>query len=107
MSISPLFVFDAKSKIDEIFMKGCEEIAVNSQDQIISTDLSSNQVNIFNADGTLVRSFNSCYISGIAIDFQDNIIVTDQFNHRIQVFDVNGKVVKMFGSVGTRERQFK
>ena len=84
-------------------------VAVSDGDEIVVADQSNHRVQVFDSNGTFLRSFgrkgenggefNCPY--GIAIDKDRNIFVADSNNHRIQIFSWEGRHLGSFGGQGS------
>ncbi len=69
-------------------------VAVDEQGYIFVADSGNNRIQIFNPDGTYLRSFGKWGsggaefkgLEGIAVNGNGNILVADRENHRVQVF---------------------
>ena len=87
-------------------------VAVNQRDEIAVTDRKNHRVQIFDCDGTFVRSFGCMgdqegefnEPTGIAFH-NDNIAVVDRNNHRVQVFSAQGEFLYQFGGKGNLNHQ--
>jgi len=87
-------------------------VAVNDRDEIAVTDAYNHRVQVFNSDGTYLRSFGRKgekpgefnFPLGITFDKNGNIIVVD--NHRVQLFSEQGECLSHFGGRGTLDHQF-
>ena len=82
-------------------------VAVNERDEIAVTDRGNHRVQIFDSEGTFLRSFGRKGDKGGEFDepcgiafHNDNIIVVDRNNHRVQVFSTQGKFLYQFGGNG-------
>ena len=80
-------------------------IAVNERNEIAVTDRGNNRIQVFNSNGTHLRSFGRKgdqqgelnRPTGIAFH-KDNIVVVDNGNHRVQLFSGQGEYLGQFGS---------
>ena len=89
-------------------------VAVNTKDEIAVTDFDCNRVQIFNSDGTYLRSFGRFGTNkgeflrptGIAFSKNGCILVADNNNNRIQTFTEMGEFVGSFGGKGSMDNQF-
>ena len=69
-------------------------VAVDDQGYIFVADSGNNRIQIFNPDGTFLRSFGRWGagsgefkgLEGIAVNANGNILVADRENHRVQMF---------------------
>ncbi len=67
---------------------------MDEQGYIFVADSGNNRIQIFNPDGTYLRSFGKWGsgatefkgLEGIAVNANGNIMVADRENHRVQVF---------------------
>ena len=89
-------------------------VAVNTKDEIAVTDFDCNRVQIFNSDGTYLRSFGRFGTNkgeflrptGIAFSKNGCIFVADNNNNnRIQTFTEMGEFVGSFGGKGSMDNQ--
>lgn len=80
------------------------DIALDSQNNIYVTDVTSSFVQKFDSNGTFLKKWGGLGISndqfisshGIAIDDNDIVYVSDHGNNRIQVFDSDGNWLNSF-----------
>lgn len=69
-------------------------VAVDDQGYIFVADSGNNRIQIFNPDGSFLKTFGSWGsgdsefkgLEGVAIMSNGNILVCDRENHRVQVF---------------------
>ena len=87
-------------------------VAVNERNKIAVTDRGNHRVQIFDSEGTLLRSFGRKGDQGGEFDepcgiafHNDNIVVVDRNNHRVQVFSTQGKFLFQFGGKGNLDHQ--
>ena len=87
-------------------------VAVNERDEIAATDRGNHRVQIFDSDGTFLRSFGRKgdkegeLNEPCGIAFHDgNIVVSDRNNHRVQVFSAQGEFLFQFGGEGNLDHQ--
>ena len=88
-------------------------VAVNERNEIAVTEIGNNRVQLFNSDGTYLRSFGTKgdkngefnFPCGIGFDKNDNIIVADDNNHRVQCFSEQGEHLNTFSSPGKLDHQ--
>ena len=85
--------------------------------QIAVSDTSNNRIQIFNIDGTSLKTFGSHnnwksnrqgefnFPTGIVYHDNGNITVTDTYNHRVQTFSGDGKYLCHFGEEGSLDHQ--
>ena len=87
-------------------------VAVNEHDEIAVTDRKNHRVQIFDAAGSLLRSFGCkgdqegefnepCGI----VFYNDEIVVVDCNNHRVQVLSAQGEFLYQFGAEGNLDHQ--
>ena len=88
-------------------------VAVNDTDEIMVADGSNDRVQVFDSNGTFLRSFGhrgenagefKCPV-GVAINNDRNIFVADNGNHRIQIFSWEGRHLGSFGGEGSLDSQ--
>ena len=80
------------------------DVALDSQNNIYVTDVTSSFVQKFDSDGKFLKKWGGSGISngqftsphGIDIDGSDNVYVVDHGNNRIQIFDSDGNWVNSF-----------
>ena len=90
-------------------------VAVNERNEIAVTDKGNNRVQLFNSDGTFLRSFGRKgdksgefnFPCGISFDKNDNIIVADCHNSRVQCFSEQGEHLNTFSSHGNLDPQLR
>jgi len=90
-------------------------VAVNERDEIAVTDNGNNRVQLFNSDGTYLRSFGRKgdkngefnFPTGIGFDKNANIIVADCQNRRVQCFSSQGEHLNTFSSYGYLDHQLR
>ena len=92
-------------------------VAVNERNEIAVTDKGNNRVQLFNSDGTYLRSFGKKggkngefnFPCGIGFDRNDNdnIIVADCNNNRVQCFSGQGEHLNTFSSHGNLDPQLR
>ena len=89
-------------------------VAVSDGDEIVVADQLNHRVQVFDSNGTFLRSFGrkgenagefNCP-TGIAIGKDRKIFVADRFNHRIQIFSWEGRHLGSFGGKGSLDNQF-
>ena len=89
-------------------------MAVSDRDEILVADGNNHRVQVFDSNGTFLRSFGrkgenagefNCPI-GIAIDKDRKIFVADCKNHRVQIFSWEGRHLGSFGGKGSLDSQF-
>ena len=90
-------------------------VAVNERNEIAVTDNGNNRIQLFNSDGTFLRSFGRRgdksgefnFPCGIGFDKNDNIIVADCHNSRVQCFSEQGEHLNTFSSYGNLDHQLR
>jgi uncharacterized protein (TIGR03663 family) len=83
-------------------------IALGVQSDVYVVDSSNHRVQVFNADGRLLRQWGGQGNApglfqepwGIAVDQEGNVYVADTWNHRIQKFDAQGGFLTQWGLFG-------
>ena len=101
--VKPVLCFGKEGSGDGM-LKYPHAVAVNDSDEIIVTDGGNHRVQVFDNNGTFLRSFGefSCP-DGIAIDKDGNIFVAD--NHTVQIFSCEGRHLSSFGVAGSLDSQ--
>ena len=82
-------------------------VAVTDKDEIVAADQCNHRIQVFDSNGTFLRSFGHKgkhsgefnRPDGIAIDKDGNIFVADSGNHRVQIFSREGRHLGSFGSI--------
>ena len=88
-------------------------VAVSDGDEIVVADSNNHRVQVFDSNGTFLRSFgrqgkNAGEFenpTGIAIDKDGNILVSEYYNHRVQIFSRKGRHLGSFGGKGSLDSQ--
>ena len=88
-------------------------LAVTAKDEVVVADNQNHRVQVFDGDGTFLRSFghkgkNAGEFenpTGIAIDKDRKILVSECFNHRVQIFSWEGRHLGSFGGKGSLDSQ--
>ena len=88
-------------------------VAVSDTDEIVVADICNHRVQVFDSDGTFLRSFghkgeNAGEFknpTGIAINKDRNILVSEYHNHRVQIFSWEGRHLGSFGGRGSLDNQ--
>ena len=91
--VKPVLCFGEKGSGDGMFQYS-RGVAVTDRDEIIVADEGNHRVQVFDSNGTFLRSFGHRgknagefhYPDGLAIDRDGNIFVTDRENYRVQIF---------------------
>ena len=88
-------------------------VAVSDGDEIAVADQGNHPVQVFDSNGTFLRSFGRTgenagefnFPIGIAINKDRQIFVADRDNHRIQIFSWEGRHLGSFGGQGSLDSQ--
>ena len=88
-------------------------VAVTAKDEVVVADNQNQRVQVFDSDGTFLRSFghkgeNAGEFknpTGIAIDKDGNILVSEHYNHRVQILSWEGRHLGSFGGQGSLDSQ--
>ena len=88
-------------------------LAVTAKDEVVVADNQNHRVQVFDSDGTFLRSFchngeNAKKLknpTGIAIDKDRKIIVSENLNHRVQILSWEGRHLGSFGGKGSLDSQ--
>ena len=88
-------------------------VAVSDRDEIVVADCGNHRVQVFDSNGTFLRSFGRrgendgefIYTFGIAINKDRNIFVADNNNHRVQILSWDGRHLGSFGGKGSLDSQ--
>ena len=110
--VKPLLCFGEKGPGDGMFQFS-RGVAVTDKDEIIVADECNHRVQVFDSNGTFLRSFGHhgknagefSYPNGIAIGKDRNILVSDYGNHRVQIFSREGRHLGSFGGHGNLDSQ--
>ena len=102
--VKPVLSFGKYGWDEGMFKNPCG-VAVSDGDEIVVADNQNHRVQVFDSNGTFLRSFghkgenagefNSPF--GIAIDKDRKIFVADRYNHRVQIFSREGRHLGSFG----------
>ena len=106
--VKPVLSFGKKGSGEEMF-KFPYGVAVSDGDEIVVADSSNHRVQVFDSNGTFLRSFGHKgendgefkYPTGIAINKDRQIFVADSDNHRIQILSWEGRHLNSFGDKGS------
>ena len=110
--VKPVLSFRKKGSGDGMF-KYPVGVAVSDRDEIVVNDQFNHRVQVFDSNGTFLRSFGhkgendgefNCP-TGIAINKDRKIFVADLKNHRIQIFTWEGRHLSSFGGKGSLDSQ--
>ena len=110
--VKPVLSFGKGGSGDGMF-KYPKELAVNDRDEIVVADALNHRVQVFDSNGTFLRSFGHRGENagefrssvGVAINNDRNIFVADNGNHRVQIFSWEGRHLGSFGSKGNFDNQ--
>ena len=88
-------------------------VAVTAEDEIVVADSQNHRVQVFNSNGTFLRSFGHKgenagefnYPVGVAIDKDRKILVSENDNHRVQILSWKGRHLGSFGGKGSLDSQ--
>ena len=109
--VKPVLSFGKQGSGDGMF-KNPLGVAVSDGDEIVVTDQLNHRVQVFNSNGTLLRSFGrrgenagefKCLDSqlfapgGLSLDSTGNVIVADAGNKLIKIFTPDGRFVMKIG----------
>ena len=110
--VKPVLCFGEEGNGDGMFdyPRG---VAVTDKDEIVVADEYNHRVQVFDSNGTFLRSFgrggkNAGEFNlpdGIAIDKDGNIFVADRENHRVQIFSWEETYLGSFGGNGSLANQ--
>jgi sugar lactone lactonase YvrE len=67
---------------------------------------SSGRIQVFQADGSFVRKWNSLYSTAIAVGTNGLVYVVDQNTHNVTVFESGGTLVRQWGGMGSSDGKF-
>ena len=110
--VKPVLYFGKKG-LGEGMFNNPKGVAVNDRDEIAVVDELNHRVQVFDSNGTFLRSFgqkgqNAGEFSrpdGIAIDRNRKMFVADSENSRVQIFNWEGRHLGSFGSEGSLDSQ--
>ena len=91
-----------------------KDVAFDSTGNIYVADNEKHRIQVFTANGTLLRQFGKkgkeegkmSYPSSICIDSTDLVYVVELYNFRVSLFTSEGNFVKSFGTKGKGSGQF-
>ena len=106
--VKPVLSFGKQGSGDGMF-KYPYGVAVSDGDEIVVADCNNHRVQVFDSDGTFLRSFGHkgendgefIYPTGIAINKDRQIFVADSDNNRIQILSWEGRHLDSFGGQGS------
>ena len=110
--VKPVLCFGEKGSGERMF-KAPLGVAVTDNDEILVADCLNHRVQVFDSNGTFLRSFGNKGENagefnrpfGIATDKDRKIFVADQDNHRVQIFSWEGRHLGSFGGKGSLDSQ--
>ena len=110
--VKPVLSFGKKGSGDGMFMYPLG-VAVSDGDEIVVADQGNHRVQVFDSNGTFLRSFGHKgenagefkHPFGIAINKDRKIFVADSENNRIQIFRWEGRHLGSFGGQGSLDSQ--
>ena len=106
--VKPVLSFGKEGSGDGMFKRPLG-MAVSDGDEIVVADNQNHRVQVFDSNGTFLRSFghkgeNAGEFknpTGIAINKDRNILVSEYYNHRVQIFSWEGRHLGSFGGEGS------
>ena len=110
--VEPVLCFGKEGNDDGMF-RYPRGVAMTEKDEIVAADEANDRVQVFDSNGTFLRSFghqgkNAGEFNkpdGIAIDRDGNIFVADRGNHRVQIFSKEETYLGSFGGNGSLDNQ--
>ena len=110
--VKPVLSFGKKGSGEGMFNNPMG-VAVTSKDEILVADNQNHRVQVFDSNGTFLRSFGHKgekagefkNPTGIAIDNDRNILVSEYHNHRVQILSWEGRHLGSFGGQGSLDSQ--
>ena len=110
--VKPVLSFGKKGS-GEGMLNNPMGVAVTVKDEVAVADNQNHRVQVFDGDGTFLRSFGHTgknagefeNPTGIAIDKDRKILVSECFNHRVQIFSWEGRHLGSFGGQGSLDSQ--
>ena len=110
--VKPILCFGEGGSGDGMFQYPLG-VAVTDKDEILVADCLNHRVQVFDSNGTFLRSFGHKGVNagefkfpyGIAINKDRNIYVADNKNHRIQILSWEGRHLGSFGGKGSLDSQ--
>ena len=108
----PVLCFGKEGTGDGMF-RFSRGVAVTDKDEIVAADECNDRVQVFDSNGTFLRSFgheggNAGEFNrpdGIAIDRDGKMFVADRYNHRVQIFSWEETYLGSFGGNGSLDNQ--
>ena len=110
--VKPVLWFGKQGKDDGMFTYS-RGVAVTDKDEIVVADEWNHRVQVFDSNGTFLRSFGRGgknagefnFPDGLAIDRDGNIFVADCGNNRVQMFSREETYLGSFGANGSLDSQ--
>ena len=110
--VKPVLCFGEEGTGDGMLMYP-RGVAVTDKDEIVVADEWNHRVQVFDSNGTFLRSFghkgeNAGEFNlpdGVVTDRNGNIFVADRGNHRVQIFSWEGRYLSLFGGKGSLDSQ--
>ena len=110
--VKPVLSFGKKGSGEGMFNNPMG-VAVTAKDEILVADNQNHRVQVFDSNGTFLRSFghkgeNAGEFknpTGIAINKDRNILVSECYNHRVQILSWEGRHLGSFGGKGCLDSQ--
>ena len=110
--VKPVLSFGKQGSGDGMFEHPLG-VAVSERDEIVVADSNNHRVQVFDSNGTFLRSFGRKgknagefnFPVGLAIDKDSNIFVADSYNHRVQIFSWEGRHLDSFCGKGRLDSQ--
>ena len=110
--VKPVLSFGKKGSGDGM-LNNPMGMAVTAKDEVVVADNWNHRVQVFDSNGTFLRSFGHKGVNageldhpiGIAIDKDRNIFISDWGNHRVQIFSWGGRHLGSFGGQGSLDSQ--
>ena len=110
--VKPVLSFGNYGWDEGMFKNPCG-VAVSDGDEIVVADNQNHRVQVFDSNGTFLRSFghkgeNAGEFknpTGIAINKDRNILVSECYNHRVQILSWEGRHLGSFGGKGCLDSQ--
>ena len=110
--VKPVLSFGKEGLGDGMF-KYPRGVTVSDGDEILVADCVNHRVEVFDSNGTFLRSFGHqgenagefSFPHGIAINKDRNIFTADRDNHRVQFFNWEGRHLGSFGGKGSLDSQ--
>ena len=110
--VKPVLCFGKEGKGNGMFTYS-RGVAVTEKDEIVAADEGNDRVQVFDSNGTFLRSFGRGgknagefnHPDGLAIDRDGNIFIADRFHHRVQICSRKGTYLGSFGGNGNFDNQ--